>query len=439
MAYNFNVSKQQYLNNNPPKKEPEITSDISKIGRIITSPFTTAFDISEDIVSGAARGVEGIVDYGMGLLGSAASFFGSDNIEQAISNAIQYDFTGNTFTKIDDWAEDSSWLSGDNKVSNIVHQVGTGIGQMLPAIAVTYFTGGAGASAAAASLAGTAAFSAGAAGQSTSEALNEGANIKQATAYGTLSGAPEGAIEYLSGKLGGTNILGKGAAGKLFSGGASKLAKTFAEEGLEEVASDLITPAWKAITYSGKYETPEINELVESFTVGGLTALTMGGAAKAGNVAKYGVQGEKALSTYNEILELNEQEFNLEKKGKLTNELSQEYANKRTELVKQFKDQIATLDKESKKYAKLDSALNIEEATNAAEKFNVKKKAIYETINLMNKKYKTDIKVQFVGKNQMSQFEDAASTVDGYIKDNTIYINEESSDPYSVVDRKSVV
>ena len=393
---------------------------------IVSSPVATIADLGEEITTGAGKAVEGIADWGIGLLGTAANVFGAYKLEDALTRAAKYDVAGNTIAKIDDWAEDNSWLQG-NKVGETIRQVGYGVGGMLPSIAVGAFTGGAG------TVASMGTFMAGAAGQSTEQALNEGARIDQATAYGTLSGLTEGAIEYASGKLGGTNILAKGAAGKIFSGGVGKLAKTFAEEGLEEVASDIIDPLWKGITYSGKYDAPEISDLFQSFAVGGLTALAMGGGAKAANMAKYGVQGEKALSTYNEILELNEEEFNLEKKGKLTKELSQEYANKRTELVKQFKDQIATLDKESKKYAKLDSALNIEEATTAAEKFDVKKKAIYETIDLMNKKYKTDIKVQFVGKNQMSQFEDAASTVDGYIKDNTIYINEESADPYSVV------
>lgn len=393
---------------------------------IVSSPVATIADLGEEITTGAGKAVEGIADWGIGLLGTAANVFGAYKLEDALTRAAKYDVAGNTIAKIDDWAEDNSWLQG-NKIGETIRQVGYGVGGMLPSIAVGAFTGGAG------TVASMGTFMAGAAGQSTEQALNEGARIDQATAYGTLSGLTEGAIEYASGKLGGTNILAKGAAGKIFSGGAGKLAKTFAEEGLEEVASDIIDPLWKGITYSGKYDAPEISNLFQSFAVGGLTALAMGGGAKAANMAKYGVQGEKALSTYNEILELNEEEFNLEKKGKLTNELSQYYANKRTELVKQFKDQIATLDKDSKKYAKLDSSLNIEDATTAAEKFDVKKKAIYETVDLMNKKYKTDIKVQFVGKNQMSQFEDATSTVDGYIKDNTIYINEESADPYSVV------
>lgn len=395
---------------------------------IVSSPVATIADLGEEVTTGAGKAIEGIADLGLGLLGAAANVFGAYKLEDALTRATKYDVAGNTIAKIDDWAEDNSWLQG-NKVGETIRQVGYGVGGMLPSIAVGIATGGA---STAASM-GT--FMAGAAGQSAEQALNEGARIDQATAYGTLSGLTEGAIEYASGKLGGTNILAKGAAGKIFSGGAGKLAKTFAEEGLEEVASDIIDPLWKGISYSGKYDAPEISDLFQSFAVGGLTALAMGGGAKAANMAKYGVQGEKALSTYNEILELNQEEFNLERKGKLTNELSQEYANKRTELVKQFKNQVDMLDKESKKYAKLDSALNIEAATNAAEKFDVKKEAIYETIDLMNKKYKTDIKVQFVGKDALDKFANTKSTVDGYIdnKTNTIYINESASDPYSVV------
>ena len=404
------------------------------LGKALISPFTTAFDISEDIYSGVGKSLEGIVDYGLGLVGSAASIFGSNDIEKALSEAIKYDFTGNTIGKIDDWAEDSSWLSGDNWVSNTVHQVGQGVGGMLPGIAVTLATGGAAAPAALASMSGllgTATFAAGAAGQSTEESLHEGANIGQATAYGTLTGATEGAIEYISGGLGGLNPFTKGAAGKIFSGGAGKVIKSFAEEGLEEVASDLITPAWKAITYSGKYETPEINELIQSFTTGGLTALAMGGAGKATNMALYGKNGEKALNTYNEILELNQEEYNLETKGKLTQEQSQEFAKKRADLVEQFGEQIKDLDTEFKKYQRLNAKADIEGAKN----FNVKKQAIYETVNKLNSKYKTNLKVEFVKPDALKNKENETSTIDGYIDNNTgkIYINEESVDPYTVV------
>lgn len=420
MAYDFNAVKQQYLNSRQQPKQPEITSDIVKVGKSIISPFTTAFDFAEDVVSGAAKSVEGIVDYGMGLLGSAASFFGSDNLENALTQAAKFDFTGNTISKLDDWAEDSSWLSNDSWLSNTVHQVAEGVGGMLPAIAVGAVTGGAG-------LASAAVFGAGAAGQSTEQALKEGASIGQATAYGTLSGGTEMLLESISP----TKLFVPGGASKVLSGGLKGLAGTFIEEGVEEVASDLINPLLKRATYTDTIEMPSFDELAQTFAVGGLTALTMGGAAKATNVAKYGVKGEQAVSKYNQAAEVNAELYDLEKKGKLTQEKKTELLDTRNKLLTESGNLLAEISNETKKARTQQDMADFDKIAT----FNEKKQAVYETVDLMNKKYKTDIKVQFVSKDALNKFANEKSTVDGYIDDktNTIYINESAADPYSVV------
>jgi hypothetical protein len=147
---------------------------------IVSSPVATIADLGEEVVTGAGKSVEGIVDWGMGVLGTTASIFGAFNTEDALTDAVKYDFAGNHIAKIDDWAEENSWLQG-NKVGETIRQVGYGIGGMLPSIAVSVATGGAGA-------ASMGTFMAGAAGQSTEQALYEGADISDATAYGTLSG-----------------------------------------------------------------------------------------------------------------------------------------------------------------------------------------------------------------------------------------------------------
>ncbi len=415
MAYDFGASRQKYINEMEQKKVSKANAEEDKgfdLGKALISPFTTIADIKEDILSGAVKSVEGIVDYGLGLVGSAASIFGSDSIENALNEAIKYDFTGNTIGKIDDWAEDSSWLSADNAVTNTIHQVGQGVGGMLPSIVVAYFSGGASLAAS------TATFGLGAAGQSTEEAINEGANIGQATGYGTLAGITEAGIELLSGKLGGTTRIGKDVAKNIFGKGIGGVVSAFAEEGLEEVASDLITPAWKAITYSGKYETPEINELIQSFTTGGLTALAMGGAGKATNMAMYGKEGEKALSKYNEILELNKEEYDLETKGKLTKELRDKYSQDRTNLVKEFNEQLDKLDAESKKTQRLNEALG----DKSARDFSSGKKLANEFTNLVNKKYNSNIKVEYV---------DTDAFDAKYVPEtNTIKISKSSEKPY---------
>ena len=275
---------------------------------------STIGDVVGDICKGITSSFEGIVDFGAGVIGTVGGALGEDNLEESMKDFIKYDFTGNTVGKVDEFLSKHSYINDLGQgVQNTIHGIGEGVGGMLPAVAVGIATGGAslGAKAAQAATLGL-----GAGGRSTQEALNEGAELNKATAYGALSGLTEVALE----KLSPTDMLSNGSIRSILSGGLGKVAKTYVEEGTEEVASSLINPFLKAITYSGKYETPEIKELVESFNVGGLTALAMGGGSKAVDIAKYGKEGSKVRSNLNEINELNEQEYNLEKSGKLTAE-----------------------------------------------------------------------------------------------------------------------
>lgn len=399
---------------------------------------STIGDVAGDILTGAGKAIEGIADLGLGAVGSIAGLFGSDSLENALAEAVKYDVAGNTLGKLDESLGSKSLL-GDN---SIIHDVASGVGGMLPAIAVTIATGGAGA-------ASMGTFMAGAGGQSTEQALNDGASLRKATLYGAGSGVVEGGIEYLSGKLGGTNILGKGAMGKVFSGGLGKVAKTFAEEGLEEVASDVIDPFLKRATYKDTLEMPTMNELARTFGVGGLTALAMGGSAKGINLAKYGVKGEKAQSIYNEIVELNQEEYNLEKDGKLDEKTRNEYAVKRDELVGKFDEVLKTMDTESKKYQRLNRDIDAETAVT----FDAKKQAVYDANELSNKKNGTNFKVEFVSKKGMDKrinennaklnknTEELTSDTDGFLdrETNTIVINEESKNPFSLIYGHEVV
>lgn len=173
-----------------------------------------------------------------------------------------------------------------------------------------------------------------------------------------------------------------------------------------------------------------MSELLESFTVGGLTALAMGGSAKAIDVAKYGVDGSKANSIINQINELNAEEYNLERNNKLNSDLSAQYAEKRLKLVNELGNQLSQMDTDSKKYTKLTVDNNIDAISN----FNAKKQVVYEAVDSMNKKYGADLKIEFKNNETISK-ENSGLKIDGYIdnKTNTIVINEQSVDPYSVI------
>ena len=170
----------------------------------------TGVDIFGNVLTGIAKTFEGIYDWGAGLIGGAAGLFGNEEIQQRIKNHIAYDFIGNTLGKAVERGSQYSYVNElGEKGQNIVRGVASGVGQILPAVAITAATGGLGAPAALAQGLGTAAFMAGAAGRGTEEAFQEGADYGKGLAYGGLTGLMEGAIEKLSGGLA-KNVFGKG-------------------------------------------------------------------------------------------------------------------------------------------------------------------------------------------------------------------------------------
>ena len=378
---------------------------------------STIGDIVGDIGKGLTSSLEGIVDFGAGVIGTVGGALGGDSFEESMKDFIKYDFTGNTAGKVDEFLSKHSYINDLGQgVQNTIHGIGEGVGGMLPAVAVGIATGGASLGAKAAQ---AATFGLGAGGRSTQEALNEGAELNKATAYGALSGLTEVALE----KLSPTDMLSNGSIGSLLSGGLGKVAKTYVEEGTEEVASSLINPFLKAITYSGKYETPEIKELVESFNVGGLTALAMGGSAKAIDVAKYGKEGSKVRSSLSEINELNEQEYNLEKAGKLTAENREKYAQKRAKLTAEIKNSLEQLSttNENKHTKTVNSIGDYAQTTD----FDARKTLAQETVDSYNQRTGSDLKISYVDDARLNGKYDRGN--------NTIYISEQASNPYSVV------
>ena len=277
---------------------------------------------------------EGIVDFAVSLAGNVGSWFGADtqwaedfiDIDFAgkmadwtqlytpwsmIRNSVKYgteywDDVGKTawgflpfttgmggfmvsdeemaewmdkYTYSSDWLEEESGWFGD-----IAQNVAQGAGQLVG----MYLTGGIGKAAGlgtkGAQAVSLGAMSIGAAGKGTEEALNEGANLGQATVYGLLSGATEAATEMLGGVAGdfATGVIGKAAlknaaVRKFTSTLAGKMIAGFISEGFEEVLSDVVNPIWKKISYD--YDLDLANEyssgefwagLAQSFVVGGI-------------------------------------------------------------------------------------------------------------------------------------------------------------------------
>ena len=242
--------------------------------------LSTIGDLAANVITGAVKGLEGIYDLGAGIVGGIGGIFDKD-FQNSVQEHIAYDWTTETIGNPLQELTKYSYL----KDGGIIEGVASGVGQMLPAVAVTVVTGGLGAPAAVAQGASLATLGVSAAGNATEQAYNDGAGYWQGLGYGVASGAVEVATEKLGGGLTG-NVFGRGlldGVGKTVADtGFKRIVKGALEEGAEEVISELANPALKSI-YKGKsafedYKDPEYWKGVgEAGLVGGLTALAYGG------------------------------------------------------------------------------------------------------------------------------------------------------------------
>ena len=236
-------------------------------------------------------------DYWGNLWGDLGNIFtGQDDgkFEEDFKKNYQFDFDDNFMT--------------NNAVGQFVGDMAESFGRMVPSIAIGNYVGGIAGSAAStmgkadkiAKLVSTAMIGVSSAGSSSVEALNDGANAGQALLYGLASGAVEAGTEYIPwekvpglGKLLGQNTL-PGIGLKKFS--ITELGKSMAQEGLEEVVSDVFNPILKTI-YKGADSLKEFGnkdfyiDLGKSFASGALMGGLMEGVSMKANSSKYSNEG----------------------------------------------------------------------------------------------------------------------------------------------------
>ena len=241
----------------------------------------TGADLTANVVTGAVKGVEGILDFGAGIVGGIGGLF-DDDFEDSVKDIIAKDWTGTYIGEPLQEALRYSYL----KDGGIIENVASGIGQMLPAVAVAVATGGTSLPAQALSL-GTTMVSAG--GNATEQAFQEGADYWRGLGYGAASGAVEGLTEKLLGgatsKLFGAGIFDgvvRSAVGDVAEVGIRRVIKDAAGEAIEEGVAELVNPALKSI-YKGRDAFSEYGEadywkgVGQSALVGGLSSVAFGG------------------------------------------------------------------------------------------------------------------------------------------------------------------
>ncbi|MBO5355705.1 MAG: hypothetical protein J6B09_06535, partial [Clostridia bacterium] len=281
----------------------------------------TIGDIGANLLTGLGKGVEGIVDLGAGLGGAVAGIF-SDDAENAVKDWISTDWTGELYGNA--WQEglDQSALNG-TKVGQIVEGVAQGVGQMLPAVAVSLIPGVGPALGAKLAL-GTTVLSA--AGTGTEQAFQEGAGYGQGMLYGAASGAIEGVTEKLTGGAA-KAVFGKGilddVLGKVAKTGLKRVAADAVGEGVEEMLSEVANPALKSI-YKGKDAWQEYGDadfwagVGEAGIIGAGTSVAYGGTV--GKVMKTSGVYADARNVVEHIEQQAKKAQELKKNGSLTNQ-----------------------------------------------------------------------------------------------------------------------
>ena len=311
----------------------------SENANFLVRGLSTIGDVVGNVLTGAVKGLEGIVDLGIGLVGAVGGIF-SDDFQDTMRQAVSYDFAGEIVGNPLQEAMEYSYLEN----GGIVEQISSGIGQMLPAVIATIATYGAyggfaaGASAAQVAAAQAAAQTASlvtlgvsAAGTSTEEAFNEGANYYAGLGYGVASGLVEVGTEKLFGgatkALTGAGVF-DGITRSVAQTGWKRVALNAVEEGVEEMVSEAVNPLTKAI-YKGKVENflsgEHWKDIGTAGLVGSMTALAYSGSIGYG-LSKVGIGyvGKEAdiSESLTEIGSLREKAINLQAEDMLdeTNE-----------------------------------------------------------------------------------------------------------------------
>lgn len=361
----------------------------------------TAHEFVTNIGQGALQFVEGIVDAGAWLGGAVGNIFGADTdwaedfmakdlSSYANSFLSKMDFAygllgGNYFDedRMNAWGQDyfnqiheDSWIDNTSKGGGIYQNITTGIGNVLPSIIVGILTGGASTAVqAAAGAAMLGATGVSAFGNSTTEAMQDGANYYQAGGTGVLSAGIEVGTELASagigkglGKLFGksaskaaSGVMNKGIriggykfGAKLTQFSIKEIGKAALEEGTEEFVSELLSPLTK-ITYKGKeafeeYKTKELYENALVSFVGGAIGGVFGDIVQTThNKKKFGIA---QIETLQDVATLHQAALEEQAKGDNANkELINQYEERIGELSKQFVNEMEEMQEtDEKKY-----------------------------------------------------------------------------------------
>ena len=180
------------------------------------------------------------------------------------------------------------------------HQAATTVGNMLPSILASKVLGYAGVASSVAQGTGAAFMGVSAAGNAYSDALQKGYDKGQARVYSTLVGASEALLEKAIGGISSMGGLTSKLAGKVaaidngFLRGLARFGVSITGELTEEEAQNFLEPLFRTIIFGEEYDTPTIEEMVETAII---TILSTG-ALEGGGIIKEGIADDQASKDY---------------------------------------------------------------------------------------------------------------------------------------------
>ena len=236
--------------------------------------------VGDSLLKAAGYGIRtGAERFGTGIAGMfedeakapAASEYGAQFVRENLAD---------TGLKLPEWM-------GGASIGQTVFDLSNTAGNLAPSLLLSVLTAGAGAPTAVAGGVSSASMGLSAGGNAKAQALRDGYTPEQATRYGVLIGASEGALQYL---LGGIGKLG----GKLTGGVAKKAIQNIdssllriaatgaikmAGEGTEEYLQEILDPIYRNLLFNENNQIDLTDpEAVYSFLLGALTAGVMDGS-----------------------------------------------------------------------------------------------------------------------------------------------------------------
>lgn len=313
----------------------------------------TILDVASNILQGAGKSLEGIMDLGAEAVGLVGGIFDKD-FQDSVKDFVATDYTSKWYTPVQNFTQDSytnDFKIFDLDIGNFIEETASGVGQMLPSVATNLLIPGS----------GLAPLVASATGNATEEAFNDGASYNRGMLYGVASGAVEGLTEHLFDGVGG--LYGDGLldkyTNKVAKQGIARIAKNAVEEGVEEVVSELANPLTSMI-YKGTDSLKDYTQkdywkgVGKAGALGATTALAYNGTI--GNIINH-ASGQNAdidasIESINNINNATQKLFaenklTTDKYGKITADVAQNYKNienvlqknkpeKRADLIKKY-------------------------------------------------------------------------------------------------------